>query len=87
LTTKHPDDKFTKISFRKVISMKLKTIIHEAEEGGYWAEVPAISGCVTQGDTIEELIVNLYEAVEACLSVDLKDIKLNDRDRIMEVAV
>lgn len=67
--------------------MKLKTIIHEAEEGGYWAEVPAIPGCVTQGDTMEELILNLYEAVEACLSVDLKDIKLNDRDRIMEVAV
>jgi hypothetical protein len=36
---------------------------------------------------MEELILNLYEAVEACLSVDLRDIKLNERDRIMEVAV
>jgi predicted RNase H-like HicB family nuclease len=67
--------------------MKLKTIIHEAEEGGYWAEVPAIPGCATQGDTIEELISNLYEAVEACLSVDVKDVQLSDKDRVMEIAV
>jgi len=67
--------------------MKLKTVIHEAEEGGYWAEVPAIPGCVTQGETIEELISNLYEAVEACLSVDLKNIHLTGNDKIMEVAV
>jgi predicted RNase H-like HicB family nuclease len=67
--------------------MKLKTIIHEAEEGGYWAEVPAIPGCATQGDTIEELISNLYEAVEACLSVDVKDVELSDKDRVMEIAV
>jgi predicted RNase H-like HicB family nuclease len=46
-------------------------IIHEAEEGGYWAEVPAIPGCATQGDTLEELLSNLNEAVEGCLSVDV----------------
>jgi predicted RNase H-like HicB family nuclease len=45
-------------------AMKLQVVIHEAEEGGYWAEVPAIPGCATQGETIEELIQNLYEAVE-----------------------
>ena len=48
--------------------MKVSVVIHEAEEGGYWAEVPAIPGCATQGETIEELIHNLYEAVEGCLS-------------------
>jgi len=36
--------------------MKLKVVIHEAEEGGYWAEVPSIAGCATQGDTFEELL-------------------------------
>jgi predicted RNase H-like HicB family nuclease len=54
----------------KVKNMKLKVIIHEAEEGGYWAEVPDILGCATQGETFEALLSNLYEAVEACLSVD-----------------
>ena len=56
--------------------MKLTVIIHEAEEGGYWAEVPSILGCVTQGDTYPELIENIYEAVEACLSVDLNENEL-----------
>jgi predicted RNase H-like HicB family nuclease len=39
--------------------MKLQVVIHEAEEGRYWAEVPAIPGCATQGDTWEELLQNL----------------------------
>jgi len=49
-------------------AMKIQVVIHEAEEGGYWAEVPAIPGCATQGDTFEELLQNLYEAVEGCLA-------------------
>jgi predicted RNase H-like HicB family nuclease len=59
--------------------MKLKTIIHKAEEGGYWAEIPAIPGCVTQGDSFEELLKNIYEAVEACLSIDVEDYKIQKR--------
>ncbi|MBU1054866.1 MAG: type II toxin-antitoxin system HicB family antitoxin [Proteobacteria bacterium] len=67
--------------------MKLKTIIHEAEEGGFWAEVPSIPGCATQGDTFDELLENIYEAVEACLSVDIEAIKLTGKDKVMEIAV
>ncbi|MEG4502529.1 type II toxin-antitoxin system HicB family antitoxin [Microcoleus sp. F6_B4] len=47
--------------------MKIKIIIHEAEEGGFWAEVPAIPGWATEGETFEELLQNLYEAIEGCL--------------------
>ncbi|MCP2519698.1 type II toxin-antitoxin system HicB family antitoxin [Candidatus Aminicenantes bacterium AC-335-B20] len=67
--------------------MKLKVIIHEAEEGGYWAEVPSIPGCATQGETFEELLANIYEAVEACLSVDIKDIEITEKDRVLEIVV
>ncbi|MGH8594747.1 MAG: type II toxin-antitoxin system HicB family antitoxin [Gammaproteobacteria bacterium] len=67
--------------------MKLKVIVHEAEEGGYWAEVPSIPGCATQGETFDELLSNLYEAVEGCLSVDVTDVKLTDRDKVLEIAV
>ena len=67
--------------------MKIKIIIHEAEEGGYWAEVPAIPGCATQGETFEELLQNLYEAIEGCLSVDIESIETNERDKIMEIAI
>jgi predicted RNase H-like HicB family nuclease len=47
--------------------MKVKVIVHEAEEGGFWAEVPSTPGCATQGETFEELLENLYEAIEGCL--------------------
>lgn len=67
--------------------MKLKVVIHEAEEGGYWAEVPAIPGCATQGETFEELLANLYEAVEGCLSVDVEPITSDKSDRIVEIVV
>ena len=67
--------------------MKLKVVIHKAEEGGYWAEVPSIPGCATEGETFEDLLKNLYEAVEACLSVDIETIALVDSDEIMEIAI
>ena len=67
--------------------MKLKVIIHEAKDGGYWAEVPAIPGCATQGESFEDLLGNLYEAVEGCLSVDMRDISTSDTDRVIEIAV
>jgi predicted RNase H-like HicB family nuclease len=51
--------------------MKPKVIVHEAEEDGCRAEVPAIPGCATRGETFEELLKNLYEAVEGCLSVEV----------------
>lgn len=67
--------------------MKVKVVVHEAEEGGYWAEVPALPGCATQGDTFEELLQNLYEAIEGCLSVDIETPQTTGNDRVMEIAV
>jgi len=67
--------------------VKVKIVVHEADEGGYWAEVPAIPGCATQGETFEELLQNLYEAVEGCLSVDVKVPKTTGKDRVLEIAI
>ena len=67
--------------------VKLKIILHEAEEGGYWAEVPSIEGCVSQGETLDALIENISEAVEGCLSVDISDLDIGERDTVMEIAV
>ena len=67
--------------------MKLKVIVHGAEEGGYWAEVPAIPGCATQGDSFEEPLSNLYEAVEGCLSVDIAETASSDTRKVLEIAV
>lgn len=49
--------------------MKIKAIIHPAEEGGYWAEVPALPGCITEGETMEEVLANLKDAIEGWLDV------------------
>jgi predicted RNase H-like HicB family nuclease len=63
--------------------MKLKVIVHQAEEGGYWAEVPAIPGCVSQGGTRE----NILEAIEGCLEVEF-DADLDDKNaKVIEIAV
>lgn len=67
--------------------MKVKILVHEAEEGGFWAEVPSIPGCATQGDSMEELLANVREAIEGCLSVDLQTVSLAKTDRLLEVAV
>jgi predicted RNase H-like HicB family nuclease len=67
--------------------MKIKVIVHDAEEGGFWAEVPAIPGCASQGDTIEELLSNVREAIEGCLSVDVTKPKPGGTERILEIAV
>ena len=67
--------------------MKIKVVVHEAEEGGFWAEVPAIPGCATQGGTMDELLHNLHEAIEGCLSVDIATPKPGGKQRILEIAV
>jgi predicted RNase H-like HicB family nuclease len=67
--------------------MKLKVIVHEAADGGFWAEVPAIPGCATQGETFEELLKNLYEAVEGCLAVDVEEPSADKKGRILEIIV
>jgi predicted RNase H-like HicB family nuclease len=67
--------------------VKIKAIVHDAEEGGYWAEVPALPGWATQGETLEELLQNLHEAVEGCLSVDVSHVPATQPGRIIEIAI
>ncbi len=62
--------------------MKFDVILHK-EDNGYWAEVPALKGCYTQGDTVEEVKSNIKEAITAWLSVDLSDTK----EEIISVAL
>jgi predicted RNase H-like HicB family nuclease len=69
------------------IHMTLKAIIHEAEEGGFWAEVPALPGCFTQGETLAEVKANLREAIELWLSVDDELTETGAKDQILEVTV
>ncbi len=67
--------------------MTLKAVVHVAEEGGFWAEVPALPGCVTQGETMEEIQSNLLEAINLWLSIDELATPLAADDRVLELAV
>ena len=49
--------------------MKLTVQVHKDEDGGFWAEAVEIPGCITQGDTDEELEANLQEVIELSLGV------------------
>lgn len=63
--------------------MIFRVLIHEAEEGGYWAEVPALRGCRTQGETLDEVRANLREAIAGWLEV-AADRAQPDADAITE---
>jgi predicted RNase H-like HicB family nuclease len=65
----------------------LKVLIHSAEEGGYWAEVPALPGCVSQAETVDELRSNIREAIEGWLIAEDAAIKSMSADEVIEVAV
>ena len=67
--------------------MTLKAVIHNAEEGGFWAEVPALPGCLTQGETLEEVKANLREAIQLWLSVDDRTTESSVGDEVLELTV
>ncbi len=67
--------------------MKIKIVVHEAEEGGYWAEVPAIPGCATEGETMDDLLKNVHEAIEGCLSVDIETPTHTQTEKVIEIQV
>ena len=46
-----------------------KVIIHEDPEGGFWGEVPALPGCYSQGETVDELLANIREAIAGVVEV------------------
>ncbi|MDX1919062.1 MAG: type II toxin-antitoxin system HicB family antitoxin [Candidatus Caenarcaniphilales bacterium] len=49
--------------------MKIVALVHKLEEGGYWAEVPALPGCIAKGDNLEDLDLSLVEAIEGWFAV------------------
>jgi len=65
--------------------MKLQVVIHPAEEGGFWAEIPAFAGCVSEGETLAETLLNIKEAAEGWLEVSAMRIKVNSQIQIAEI--
>ncbi|HEV2198243.1 MAG TPA: type II toxin-antitoxin system HicB family antitoxin [Bryobacteraceae bacterium] len=67
--------------------MTIRAIVHKAEEGGFWAEVPSIPGCATQGENMDELLANLREAITGCLAVPVDQPVTDPDSQVLEIAV
>ena len=65
--------------------MKLKVLVHPADEGGYWAEVPAFPGCVPEGGTFEEVLANIREAAEGWIEVATDRAPTDSQAQVVEV--
>ncbi len=62
--------------------MAYRAVVHAEEDGGYWAEVPDLPGCLTQGDTLDEVYRNLTEAIACHLDLTSEDIRVG----LLEIA-
>ena len=69
--------------------MEYSVVVHEAEEGGYWVEVPALPGCYSQGETLEDALENVKEAIDLYLeALREEDTEIpKDEEKVFRVAV
>ena len=65
--------------------MELKIILEEQEEGGYTVYVPALPGCISQGDTIEEAVKNIKEAI--LLYLDIDEIDFSGKGKVIDIEI
>jgi predicted RNase H-like HicB family nuclease len=70
-----------------ILPMKITIVIHPEEGNGFWVEVPSLPGCVSQGDTVNEAITNIREAILAVLETDLEGIVIEPNDKILEIEI
>jgi predicted RNase H-like HicB family nuclease len=67
--------------------MKLRVVLEASEEGGYTAHVPSLPGCISEGDTREEAVANIREAIQIYLEPVDDDLTLTPDTEVMEIAV
>jgi predicted RNase H-like HicB family nuclease len=68
-------------------ALKLKIVLEPSDEGGYTVYVPSLPGCISEGETKEEAMVNIKEAIELYLDPVEDDLPLSPNHEIMEIAV
>jgi predicted RNase H-like HicB family nuclease len=67
--------------------MEYVVVIHSADAGGYWAEVPALPGCFAQGDTLEEVLKDAQDAIASHLSALREDGQRVPEERVIITTV
>lgn len=67
--------------------MNLKVVLEPSDEGGYTVYVPSLPGCISEGDTREEALANIREAIELYLEPVEDDALFAQDSELVEVAV
>jgi len=67
--------------------MKVKILVYQTGEGGFWATVPGIPGCVSEGGTLDEVKANITEALEACLGSETNPLPTEEQGQVYEIEV
>lgn len=67
--------------------MKLKVILELSEEGGYTIYAPSLPGCISEGDTREEALATIHEAIELYLEPTEDDYIPQDKVEVLELAL
>lgn len=67
--------------------MKLKVILEPSDEGGYTAIAPALPGCLSEGDTEEEALMNIKEAIELYLEPVEEEKNFSPKAKVFEIAI
>ncbi|GET37898.1 type II toxin-antitoxin system HicB family antitoxin [Microseira wollei] len=67
--------------------MKIKVVLEPSDEGGYTVYVPSLPGCISEGETIEEALANIQEAIELYLEPTEDDLMVEEGAIIRELAV
>ena len=67
--------------------MKLRVVLEPSDEGGYTAYVPALPGCINEGDTKEQALANIREAIELYIEPVDDDVNYMPNSEVIEIAV
>jgi predicted RNase H-like HicB family nuclease len=67
--------------------MKIKVVLEPSDEGGYTVYVPSLPGCISEGETIEESLFNIQEAIELYLEPSEEDLMLEEGAIVRELAL
>lgn len=67
--------------------MNIKVVVHKAEEGGFWAEVPALPGCASQGETMDELMANIRGAIGAWFAAEEPETSESPERKVIELTL
>ena len=67
--------------------MRFKVVLEESDEGGYTAYVPSLPGCISEGETKEDALKNIQEAIELYLEPVEDDWILDEKDMVQEIEI